>query len=231
MERLSVILNQLEIEDDDNTNNNNNIISVETFSGGDDWSNAYGVDNDAMIRMVNSRDEFLNRAKEINIGRAKCTVEELKYKIGTEIGASPYFLITQEHLDSFSVCTGDPQFIHTKDAKKLNSPFGDPICHGFYLLSLMSILTSGGSIPKIKNSFMGVNYGLNKVRFVSPVYVNTRVRARITLKSVEEINQKKPQPNVKVYQLILNISLEKENDTSRPGIIAEWITRTYVRDN
>eukprot|EP01099_Mayorella_cantabrigiensis_P002252 TRINITY_DN199_c0_g1_i2.p1 TRINITY_DN199_c0_g1~~TRINITY_DN199_c0_g1_i2.p1 ORF type:complete len:210 (+),score=54.88 TRINITY_DN199_c0_g1_i2:43-630(+) len=145
------------------------------------------------------------------------TLENLKKKIGTEIGASQWFPITQDRVDAFATVTVDPQWIHQKDAGEKGSPFGGPIVHGFLTLSLIPFLL-GQVLPKLEGVRMGVNYGFNKIRFVSPVHVGKSVRIRVTLKAVEEISSG--------VQLVLAVTVDVEG-SKKPSVVMEWLTRMY----
>jgi acyl dehydratase len=124
--------------------------------------------------------------------------------------------LTQTH-------TADPQWIHTSEAKALGSPFGGPIAHGFLTLSLLPYLFSKVK-PTISGAKMGVNYGLNKVRFMSPVPVGSQIRAIATLQEVQEIEQKGQQS--KGIQNIYNITVEVEG-SKKSALNAETIIRVY----
>lgn len=144
--------------------------------------------------------------------------EELNSLIGQEIGFSDWFEITQDRINLFADVSMDYQWIHidTERAKE-ESPFGTTIAHGFLTLSLLSFLES--QIVKIKMPYkMRVNYGLNKVRFPSPVPVGSKIRARIKLQSVQKIP--------KGMQLNLNFTIERQ-DSEKPCCIAEWLLLYY----
>ena len=145
---------------------------------------------------------------------------EIDSVIGTETGVSEWITIDQEQINKFAEATLDNQFIHV-DPEAAKPIFGSTIAHGFLTLSLLSKLSSMNGGVKLKNSVMGINYGLDKVRFVSPVKVNSRVRARFELVSAEE---KKP----KHYLLKHNVTVEIEG-VEKPALIAEWLGMTVVQ--
>ena len=114
------------------------------------------------------------------------TIAELPSFKGQELGTSDWIEVTQERVNLFADATGDHQWIHIDvERAKAESPFGGPIAHGYLTLSLMVPLVS--QTYTISDAKMGVNYGLNKVRFPAPVPVGSKVRARVTLKDVEEV--------------------------------------------
>ncbi|HVF92204.1 MAG TPA: MaoC family dehydratase [Blastocatellia bacterium] len=146
-------------------------------------------------------------------------VEELKGLIGQEVGASEWLEITQSRINDFAETTEDRQWIHLDaERARASSPFKTTIAHGFLTLSLLSHFAS--EAVAVKGDFkMGINYGLNRVRFVSPVTVGSRVRGRFTLQSVEEVQGG--------LQLVWNITVEVEN-APKPALAAEWLVRYYV---
>mmetsp|Transcript_28797 Transcript_28797/g.40556 ORF Transcript_28797/g.40556 Transcript_28797/m.40556 type:complete len:199 (-) Transcript_28797:39-635(-) len=145
--------------------------------------------------------------------------DEFKGQLGKEIGISGWFEVTQERINAFADATGDHQWIHIDvERAKKESPFGGPIAHGFLTLSLIPFLVAE-ALPKITGIKMGVNYGLNKVRFVAPIPVGAKIRARVALQETTEF------PGG--VQSVLKVTLEKEGE-SKPAVVIEWITRYYV---
>ncbi|HXA48144.1 MAG TPA: MaoC family dehydratase, partial [Burkholderiaceae bacterium] len=118
--------------------------------------------------------------------RVIATLGHLKELVGEEVAVSDWVEITQERVNQFAHATGDLQWIHLDvERSRKESPFGGTIAHGFLTLSLLPMLMASAiSMPDVK---MGVNYGLNKVRFPAPVPIGSRVRARMTLMAVEDI--------------------------------------------
>ena len=149
------------------------------------------------------------------------TIDELKELIGQELGGGASFEITQERVDAFADVTGDHQWIHVDPARAAATPFGGTIAHGFLTLSMMSLLRQGWEGYKIDlHPKMGINYGLNRVRFISPVRVGKRVRLRTKLLSVDDVA-----PDA--YQMTYQQTVEIEGE-ERPAMVAETITRLYL---
>jgi acyl dehydratase len=145
------------------------------------------------------------------------SLAELTSLVGQEVAVSDWVEISQQRINTFAEATGDMQWIHIDVARaKRESPFGAPIAHGFLTLSLLPMLMQNAiDISYIK---MGVNYGLNKVRFPAPVPVGSRLRGRLKLLSVEEITDG--------AQMIWEISIEREGG-DKPVCVAESIARIY----
>ena len=148
-------------------------------------------------------------------------IEDIADFLGKEVGLTDWIEINQTQINKFADATGDHQYIHVDEDRAAETPFGATIAHGFLTLSLLSKLSSMNGGVKLKNSVMGINYGLDKVRFVSPVKVNSRIRARFELVSAEE---KKP----KHYLLKHNVTVEIEG-VEKPALIAEWLGMTVVQ--
>jgi len=145
------------------------------------------------------------------------TIAELPSLKGQELGTSDWLEVTQERVNTFADATGDHQWIHVDvERAKAESPFGGPIAHGYLTLSLLVPLVS--QTYTISDAKMGVNYGLNKVRFPAPVPVGSKVRARVTLKDVEEV--------AGGLQNTFAVTIEREGG-DKPVCIAEWVTRVY----
>ncbi|TFV53743.1 MaoC family dehydratase [Blastococcus sp. TF02A-35] len=145
------------------------------------------------------------------------TMAELDGLIGTELGTSDWYDVTQEHVNLFADATGDHQWIHVDvERATKESPFGGPIAHGYLTLSLLVPLF--GQVLLVTDTVMGVNYGLNKVRFPSPVPVGSRVRLTATLAGVEQITGGK--------QLTFSCVIEREGG-DKPVCIAEPVYRYY----
>jgi acyl dehydratase len=146
------------------------------------------------------------------------TIAELPSLKGTELGTSDWFEVTQDRVDTFADATDDHQWIHVDvERAKAESPFGGPIAHGYLTLSLLVPLVA--QTYTISDAKMGVNYGLNKVRFPAPVPVGSKVRARVTLKDVEEV--------AGGLQNTFSVTIEREGG-DKPVCIAEWVTRAYA---
>ena len=146
------------------------------------------------------------------------TLAELPSLVGTELGTSDWVEVTQERVNLFADATGDDQWIHVDvDRAKAESPFGGPIGHGYLTLSLL--IPMWAEVLVVTDAVMGVNYGLNKVRFPAPVPVGSKVRARVTLKDVEEV--------AGGLQNTFAVTIEREGG-DKPVCIAEWVTRAYA---
>jgi acyl dehydratase len=147
------------------------------------------------------------------------SVEELRSLTGREVAVSDWFEVTQDLINLFADATGDHQWIHIDvERSKTESPYGTTIAHGFLTLSLLSQLIS--ETVKIKLPIrMGVNYGLNKVRFPSAVPAGSKIRARVTLQSLEDIPEGR--------QLAWAITVEREGG-DKPCCVAEWLVRYYT---
>ena len=145
------------------------------------------------------------------------TIRELEGRVGQEVGVSPWVEITQERIDTFAKAIDDFQWIHVDPVRAANSPFGGTIAHGFLTLSLLSHLSE--ATFAFSDRKMGINYGLNRVRFTSPVPVGSRVRARFTLQKFERIEGNG-------VQVTWTTTVEIEGNP-KPALIAEWLGRHY----
>jgi acyl dehydratase len=148
------------------------------------------------------------------------TPQELQAKTGEVIGVSDWFEVSQDRINKFAEATGDFQFIHVDEEKAKLTPFGGTIAHGFLTLSLIPVLgamTEGARVSGVK---MGVNYGGNKTRFISPVRAGKWVRAHVKLL---ELVEKRPGQ----WQQTNEYSIEIEGE-DKPALIAEWIMQFFV---
>ena len=146
------------------------------------------------------------------------TLQELALCVGQTVAISPWTEITQRQVNQFADATGDHQWIHIDVEKAKAGPFGGPIAHGFLTLSLIPMLSE--SAIKIEEVRMGVNYGLNKVRFTSPVPVGSRLRGHMKLLSATFIDNNG-------MQFAWEITIEREG-ADKPACIAESLARYYV---
>ena len=146
-------------------------------------------------------------------------VAELKDYIGKELGSSQWLSIDQERINQFAECTGDHQFIHVDPEKAKLTPFGSTIAHGFLSLSLVPMLMEKIMIMP-QGLKMAVNYGLDSVRFIQPVKVNSKVRLVVTLTDATEKNPGQ-------WLLKAKAVLEIEGST-KPAYIAEPLTLCFV---
>jgi acyl dehydratase len=144
-------------------------------------------------------------------------LDEVKDHIGKELGVSDWLEVTQEKIDRFAEVTGDDQWIHIDPERAKQSPFGGTIAHGYYTLSLAPRFSY--DMFKFEGFAFGVNYGLNRVRFPSPMPVGGKVRMRAALKSVEEI------PGG--AQITTELTFEREGG-EKPVCVAETLSRVYV---
>ena len=152
--------------------------------------------------------------------RVVTSVAELKDLIGQEIGVSDWFEVTQERVNLFADATGDHQYIHVDPERAKQTFFGGTIAHGYLTLSLIPELGKTRKGVKIQlGGKMGVNYGLNRVRFPAPVHVGKRIRMRTTLLAVEEIGDR-------AVQMTSQQTIEVEGE-ERPACVAETVGRTY----
>lgn len=149
------------------------------------------------------------------------TIERDAYMsmVGKEIGVSSWHLVDQKRIDVFADATEDHQFIHIDPERAAReTPFGTTIAHGFLTLSLLSVF-SYEALPKISGATMGINYGFDKLRFVSPVRAGSRVRGRFTLM---EATMRKPN------ELLSRTSVSVEIDgEQRSALVADWLGLMY----
>ena len=140
--------------------------------------------------------------------------------IGKEVGLTDWIVVDQERINQFADATGDHQYIHLDAERAAQTPFGTTIAHGFLTLSLLSMLSGMGGGLKLENTVMGINYGLDKVRFLNPVKSGAKIRARFVLTSAEE---KKPGSFLLKHDVTVKIDGEE-----KPELIADWLSMTIV---
>ena len=145
------------------------------------------------------------------------TLSDLAACVGQEVAISDWVTITQEQVNQFAEATGDHQWIHIDVERAKQGPFGGPIAHGFLTLSLLPRFF-GGTLA-VTEARMGVNYGLNKVRFPAPVPVGSRLRARLRLLEASPIDNQG-------YQFAWEVTVEREGG-SKPVCVAESLARQY----
>ncbi len=144
-------------------------------------------------------------------------VESLRELVGQEVGVSDWLEVTQDMIQGFADVTLDDQWIHTDVERcKHESPFGTTIAHGFLTLSLLSYLHR--ETVRVTGGKMAINYGLNRVRFVSPVPQGSRIRTRSTVASIKDFDGG--------AQVTWQIAVELEG-SDKPALVAEWIGRLY----
>jgi len=145
-------------------------------------------------------------------------VEQLRSLVGQEVGRSDWLEVTQGMIDAFAEVTGDHQWIHVdRERARRESPFGTTIAHGFLTLSLITRLHAQAVCVEGERK-MGINYGLNRVRFPNPVRSGSRVRARSAVRSVEDF------PGGVQVTWLVTVDLEGEE---KPALVAEWVGRLY----
>lgn len=145
------------------------------------------------------------------------TLADLAACVGQEVAASDWLTVTQERVNQFAQATGDMQWIHIDVEKAKLGPFGAPIAHGFLTLSMLPAFFE--SSLEVRQSRMGVNYGLNKVRFTAPVPVGSRLRARMTLLEATPIDSGG-------WQMTWSTVVEREG-SDKPVCVAESLVRRY----
>ncbi len=145
---------------------------------------------------------------------------EMTDRVGTET-VSDWVEISQAMIDQFAAATGDDQFIHVDPARAAMTPFGGTIAHGFLMLSLMPVLASRvPEAPMVEGTLMGINYGGNAVRFLTPVRSGSTVRGRFKLLS---FNEKSPGRWLQTMEFTVEIQ-----GTDKPALVAEWMTLIVV---
>ncbi len=143
------------------------------------------------------------------------SLDALRDRVGEEIGVSSWRMVDQDMVDRFAAVTDDHQFIHVDPVRAARTPFGGTIAHGFLTLSLLSALAQE-ALPAIEGRAMGINYGFDRVRFLAPVRVGSRVRGRFTL---AELNLRS------ANEVMLRYGVTVELDGSpKPALSAAWIT-------
>ena len=148
------------------------------------------------------------------------SLDEIKSKVGTEIGVSDWILVDQDRIDRFAEVTEDRQFIHVDPVRAAaETPFGGTVAHGFLSLSLLSRMGEDAFLqpPNVK---LGVNYGFERVRFMSPVKAGKRVRGRFKLVSADE---RRPGQ----WRFVHEVTVEIENE-QKPALTVEWIGVIFV---
>lgn len=145
------------------------------------------------------------------------SLDELATVVGQEVALTDWISVTQEQIDLFAQATGDHQWIHVDPERARSGPYGSTIAHGFLTLSLLPKLF--GSAIRIEQTSLGLNYGLNKVRFPAPVPVNSKLRSRIKLLACEPVSGNG-------VQLTWDMQVEREGE-AKPVCVAEFVQRRY----
>ncbi|AIJ24113.1 MULTISPECIES: MaoC family dehydratase [Amycolatopsis] len=141
-------------------------------------------------------------------------LDEFTAAVGEQLGASDWHTVTQEQVNTFADATGDHQWIHVDVEKAKQGPFGAPIAHGFLTLSVLPLLSA--ATYRVDGLKMGINYGLNKVRFPQPVKVGSKIRGVAELAEVTDV------PGGK--QVVTRWTIEIDGE-AKPACVAEWVTR------
>ena len=148
--------------------------------------------------------------------------ENLKKKLGLEVGVSRWFTIDQARVDKFADLTEDWQYIHVDQIAAQKTSFNGTIAHGFLTVSLLSAMYYD-AIPTIEGSSLGVNYGFDKLRFLSPVKVGSKVRGRFELSDIRK---------VRPFEISTTWRVEVEiEDFEKPALVAHWIGRQYLSED
>lgn len=142
------------------------------------------------------------------------TFDDIRARIGSEIGVSDWITVDQARIDAFAEATEDRQFIHIDPQAAAQTPFGGTIAHGFLSLSLLSAMAYD-VLLKPDNLKMGVNYGLDKVRFISPVPSGAKVRGRFVLEAADEKN-----PGQLLTRHLVTVEIEGRD---KPALTASWL--------
>lgn len=147
--------------------------------------------------------------------------QELQAQIDQEVGVSRWFQLDQDRINDFARITEDEQFIHVDPERARDTPFGGPIAHGFLTLSLASAMAED-ALPAMSGSVMGINYGFDRLRFLSPVPSGARIRGRFRLLSLDE-----REGGQWLFKHEISVEIE---DQAKPALIGQWLTIQVVKD-
>ena len=145
-------------------------------------------------------------------------LDELKAQAGADLGRTGWLEVTQERVNTFADATGDHQWIHVDPERAAAGPFGAPIAHGYLTLSM--VIPLFGELLEVRGTSMGINYGLNKARFPTPVPVGARIRLAAALGAVEDAG-------VNAVQVVADFTIEVEG-AAKPACVAQAIYRYYA---
>ena len=148
--------------------------------------------------------------------RTFTSAQEITAAVGEELGTSDWITVEQDRINAFADATGDHQWIHVDEAKAASGPFGTTIAHGFLTLSLLP--SFGWQIYTVENAAMAINYGLNKVRFIAPVKVGSKLRSTAVLSEATDV--------AGGVQMVVVQTIEIEGQ-DKPACVAETVTRVY----
>jgi acyl dehydratase len=147
------------------------------------------------------------------------SLDEIRSRVGQEIGVSNWLTMDQQRIDEFAESTEDRQFIHTDPQAAAQTPFGTTIAHGFLSLSMLSRMAAEVMLVPYTTR-MALNYGLDRVRFISPVKSGKRIRGRFRLDSIEE-----KAPGQLLFRHTVTVEIEGEE---KPALTAEWLGLLFV---
>ena len=147
------------------------------------------------------------------------SIEDIRSRVGSEIGVSDWILVDQARIDAFAEITEDHQFIHVDPERAAKTPFRGTVAHGFLTLSLLSRMADGVML-RPESLRMAVNYGFDKVRFMGPVKSGKRIRGRFRMLSAEE-------KRASQWQITYEVTVEIE-DEEKPALIADWIGYMFI---
>jgi acyl dehydratase len=147
------------------------------------------------------------------------SIEEIRARVGEEVGVSGWILVDQARIDRFAEVTEDRQFIHVDPQAAARTPFGGTIAHGFLTLSLLSRMAKEATL-RPEGMTMGVNYGFERIRFLAPVRAGKRVRGRFVLAALEEKTPGR-------WQFLHEVTVEIEGE-DKPALVAAWIGLIYT---
>lgn len=143
------------------------------------------------------------------------SINQIKDLVGTELGVSKWMDVPQSRINLFADATDDHQFIHVDPERAAETPFGGTIAHGFLTLSMLSAMHAD-AVPRVEEDHFGINYGFNKIRFMAPVPVDSRVRGRFFLK---EGRLRGAGKMMTTYDVTIEIE-----DVQKPAMTATWLT-------
>ncbi|MCF7697874.1 MaoC family dehydratase [Loktanella sp. M215] len=147
------------------------------------------------------------------------TLTQMTSLVGKEVGLSAWHRIDQPLIDAFAKVSGDTQFIHTDPGRAAATPFGGTIAHGFLTVSLLSTMAAEAQ-PQLAGLRMSVNYGFDRLRFISPVPVDSDIRARFALAALDE-----RQPGEVTVAWDVTVEIRGQD---KPALIARWLNRRYL---
>ena len=145
--------------------------------------------------------------------------DEMVNMVGTKLPASDWMTVDQDRIDTFADCTEDHQFIHIDQEAAAKTPFGGTIAHGFLTLSLLTKLSSENSVG-VKGTVMGVNYGIDKLRFIAPVRAGKRIRAHSEILDVDRKDANR-------FLVKTGVTVEIEGEET-PALYAEWLGMSFI---